>query len=78
MQCPRKKWTRAFVTLSLLLLVAPSQCSPEQIDSFCVLYTKMLKDEKDVAAAVKLPVDIKKRLLLNEQLYRDQCNAKKV
>lgn len=56
-----------------LLLVGPKQCEQEQLDSFCVLYTKMLNDDKDVNAAVKLPLGMKKRLLVNEQLYAAQC-----
>jgi hypothetical protein len=35
-----RRWTRSLVVLSILLLAAsPSQCTPEQIDSFCTLYT---------------------------------------
>lgn len=59
--------------LSPLLLVAPSQCTPEQVDSYCALYTKMLHDEKDAAAATKLPLAFKRRLLVNEQLYAATC-----
>ena len=57
----------------LLLVAAPSQCTPEQIDSFCVLYTKMIDTNQDAAAAVKLPLNLKKKLLLNEKLYREHC-----
>lgn len=64
------------LTLSILLLAAPaipSGCSPAEVDSYCALYTKMLDDDKDVAAAVKLPSKLKKRLLVNEQLYHAVC-----
>lgn len=73
MQCLKLKWIRTCATLSVLAVAAPSQCTPEQIDSFCQLYTKMLVTEGDAAAAVKLPLHIKRKLLLNEKLYRDQC-----
>lgn len=64
------------MTFSLLLLAAPSQCTPEQIDSFCTLYTKVVVAQGD--EQIKAPLAVKKRLLLNEQLYHSQCNASKV
>jgi hypothetical protein len=63
------------VTLSALAVAAPSidQCTPEQIDSYCKLYTKQIETEKEAEAAIKLPRSLKDKMLLNEKLYRDQC-----
>lgn len=51
-------------------LVSLGNCTPEQIDSFCQVYNKVIvqKGTKIVA-----PLDVKKRLLANELLYREQC-----
>lgn len=51
-------------------LVSLGSCTPEQVDSFCQVYNKVIvqKGTKIVA-----PLDVKKRLLANEQLYREQC-----
>jgi len=58
--------------LSILLLAAsPSQCTPEQIDSFCQLYTKVVVNKGD--EQIKAPLAVKKRLLVNEKLYRSTC-----
>jgi hypothetical protein len=59
--------------LSILLLAAvnPSQCTPEQIDSFCTLYTKVVINKGD--EQIKAPLAVKKRLLVNEKLYRSAC-----
>jgi len=45
-------------------------CAPEQVDSFCQVYNKVIvqKGTKIVA-----PLDVKKRLLANELFYREQC-----
>jgi hypothetical protein len=51
--------------------VNPEQCTPEQIDSFCQLYTRVVikpGDEK-----IQAPLAVKKRLLVNEKLYRSAC-----
>jgi len=59
--------------LSLLLAAAPSldKCTPEEIDSFCKLYTKVIVEKGD--ASIQAPVRVKKRLLVNEKLYRSTC-----
>jgi hypothetical protein len=56
-------------------MAAPNldKCTPQQVDSFCEVYTKMLVDEQDAVAATKLPRNIKDRMLLNEKLYRQHC-----
>ncbi len=71
MQCLKTKWIKPCVTLSLLLLAAPSQCTPEQTDSFCQLYTKVVVAKGD--EQIKAPLAVKKRLLVNEQLYHAVC-----
>ena len=65
------KWTRNCALLSLLTLALPSQCTPEQVDSFCQLYTQVVVKKGD--GAIQAPVDVKKRLLVNEKLYREVC-----
>jgi len=59
--------------LSLLLAASPSldQCTPEQIDSFCQLYTQVIVNKGD--SQIKAPLSVKKRLLLNEKLYHRVC-----
>lgn len=61
------------MTLAIFLAVSPEQCTPEQIDSFCVLYPKMIRDKQDAVAATKLPLGFKKRLLTAEKLYLQVC-----
>lgn len=58
--------------MSLLLLAAsPSQCTPEQIDSFCTLYTQVIVNQGD--SQIQAPIAVKKRLLVNEKFYRANC-----
>ena len=65
----------------LVLAVSPEQCSKEQlteqeIDSFCQLYTRVVVNKGD--EQIKAPLDVKKRLLVNEKLYHEAClNPKK-
>lgn len=76
MQCPTMKSIRPFAILLPLIALQPSQCAQDQIDSFCVLYTKMINEDKDATAATKLPSGMKRRLLANEQLYKAECPHK--
>lgn len=59
--------TLLFVSLSL------SSCAtkPLVIDSFCQLYEPLIQEKGDSAITAKLSV--KKRILGNETIYRDQC-----
>lgn len=77
MGCLNQKWTRNCLTLSTLLLVAPSQCKHmgEVVDSYCDTYVKMVEDEEDARAATKLPLKMKRKLLVNEKSYL-ACPAK--
>lgn len=58
--------------MSILLAatpILPEKCEQEQIDSFCKLYTKVIVEKGD--EQIKAPLAVKKRLLLNEKLYRE-------
>ena len=71
MQCRKQRWIKNSAVLLILPLAAPSQCTPEQIDSFCQLYTRVVIAKGD--EQIKAPLAVKKRLLANELLYKDQC-----
>lgn len=55
----------SFVALS------PSSCKPEQIDSFCEVYNKVIVQKGD--GSIKASPGVKRRLLANELTYRSQC-----
>jgi hypothetical protein len=59
--------------LSLLLTAGANleQCTPEQVDSFCQLYTKVIVNKGD--GQIQAPASVKRRLLVNEKLYRSAC-----
>jgi len=60
--------------LTLMLLsvtLSPSSCTPEQIDSFCVVYNKVIVEKGD--GVITAPSGVKKRLLANELFYRQNC-----
>lgn len=61
--------------MSILLVAAvnPEKCdlTPEQVDSYCKLYTRVVVKNGD--EQIKAPLDVKKRLLVNEKLYRSVC-----
>lgn len=61
------------LTLSFVAL-SPNSCTPEQIDSFCQLYTKIIVEKGD--ASITAPASVKRRLLANELLYKQQCAGK--
>lgn len=78
---PRLKSTPISVVLSILLVAAagPEQCSDpqlteEQVDSFCQLYTRVVIKQGD--EQIKAPLEVKKRLLVNEKLYHKVCLKK--
>lgn len=60
-----------FLNLTLIAsLVSLDSCTPEQVDSFCQVYNKVIvKNGTKIVA----PLDVKKRLLANELFYREQC-----
>jgi hypothetical protein len=64
-----KRSIPVFVILSL----SPSQCTPQQIDSYCVLYRSLVTKKGDAEALTKLPRDQREIILGNEQLYRQYC-----
>lgn len=47
-------------------------CTPEEVDSFCQVYNKvvLVKGTKIVA-----PLDVKRRLLANELFYKENCKG---
>lgn len=55
-------------------MASPEQCTPEQIDSFCQLYTRVVVSKGDDKIAA--PLAVKRRLLVNEQLYHQVCLQK--
>ena len=61
------------LTLSFVAL-SPNSCTPEQIDSFCQLYTKVIVEKGD--GSINAPSSVKRRLLANELLYKQQCAGK--
>lgn len=54
-----------------LLALSPSSCTPEQIDSFCQVYNQVIVQKGD--GKIVASSGVKKRLLANELIYRDQC-----
>jgi hypothetical protein len=54
-----------------LLALSPSSCTPEQVDSFCQVYNKVIVQKGD--GKIVASSGVKKRLLANELLYREQC-----
>jgi hypothetical protein len=54
-----------------LLILSPSSCTPEQIDSFCQVYNQVIVQKGD--GKIVASSGVKKRLLANELLYREQC-----
>jgi hypothetical protein len=66
MQCQKLRLIAACVILSL------SSCAtPAPVDSFCSLYEPVVVAKGD--GAIQAPLAVKKRILTNEQLYRQQC-----
>jgi hypothetical protein len=51
--------------------LSPSSCSPEQIDSFCQTYNKVIVQKGD--GKIVATEGVKRRLLANELFYREQC-----
>lgn len=63
--------------LTLMLLsvtLSPSSCTPEQIDSFCQVYNQVILQKGD--GTIVATSGVKKRLLANELIYRQQCAVK--
>lgn len=59
--------------MSVLLAASQNldQCTPEQVDSFCQLYTKVIVEQGD--GKIQAPLKVKQRLLVNEKLYLKVC-----
>jgi len=54
-----------------LSALSPSSCTPEQIDSFCQVYNKVILEKGD--GKIVASEGVKKRLLANELTYRSLC-----
>lgn len=54
-----------------LLALSQSSCTPEQIDSFCQVYNQVILQKGD--GKIVASEGVKRRLLANELLYREQC-----
>ena len=61
------------VLMICILFCVSNDASPT--DSFCTLYEKVIREKGD--AAIKAPLTVKKRLLINEQNYRKLCGGSK-
>jgi hypothetical protein len=66
MQC------RPLMLMLPLLALSPSSCTPEQIDSFCQVYNKVIVQKGD--GKIVASDGVKRRLLANELFYREQCS----
>lgn len=65
----------AMLTLTLsFAALSPNSCTPEQVDSFCQLYTRVIVEKGD--GSIAAPTSVKRRLLANELLYKQQCAGK--
>ena len=66
---------RCLIPMSMLLCAALSlsNCTPSEIDSFCQLYRQVIVEKGD--GSIKAPPAVKRRLLANELLYRQQCKG---
>jgi hypothetical protein len=50
---------------------SPSGCTPEEIDSFCTLYNKVIVEKGD--GRIIASEGVKRRLLMNEKFYVENC-----
>jgi NAD(P)H-hydrate repair Nnr-like enzyme with NAD(P)H-hydrate dehydratase domain len=62
---------RPLMLMLPLLALSPSSCTPEQIDSFCQIYNKVIVEKGD--GKIVASEGVKKRLLANELTYRSLC-----
>lgn len=69
MRCLWMKLTPVLLILSL----SPS-CTPEQVDSFCQVYGKVIVAKGD--GKIIASDGVKRRLLANELFYRENCLKK--
>lgn len=54
-----------------LSVLSQNSCTPEQIDSFCQVYNKVIVEKGD--GKIVASEGVKKRLLANELTYRSLC-----
>ncbi len=51
-----------------------NSCTPEEIDSFCQVYQKIVLEKGD--GKIVASDGVKRRLLMNEKFYRENCEKK--
>jgi hypothetical protein len=61
---------KPLLMLSLLAL-SQSSCTQQEIDSFCLLYNKVIVEKGD--SKIIATIGVKKRLLENEKFYVENC-----
>jgi hypothetical protein len=66
MQC------RPLMLILPLLALNPSSCTPEEIDSFCQVYQRVVLEKGD--GKIVASDGVKRRLLANELFYKEQCH----
>jgi len=68
---PLMKKTLMLSCMGSSLLLA--SCATRQIagDSYCQVYQPIIQSRGD--AAISAPLDVKKRILFNEKMYRAEC-----
>lgn len=72
MACLNRKWTRNFLSLSVLLVATPQlhQCKhTEIVIGYCDEYLRLVETEDEARAAQRLPLKMKQRLLTNEKNF---------
>lgn len=66
-------WMKSMPVL-LALSLSPSGCTPEQVDSFCQVYGKVIVAKGD--GKIIATDGVKRRLLANELFYKENCIKK--
>lgn len=61
------------LSISSLLILSqnPEGCTPQEIDSFCTLYNKVIVEKGD--SRIIASDGVKRRLLENEKFYVENC-----
>ena len=81
------RWTRRALTISLTLLALTSQSQAEKVkwcflceiqetapvETFCALYSRQILNSSDSVSVKALPLDLQRRLVKNDTIYRCKC-----
>jgi len=57
--------------IMLCVILSLSNCTQEEVDSFCLLYNKVIVEKGD--GKIVASEGVKRRLLANEQFYVQNC-----